>query len=200
MKKVGLKPFNSPINHYNVFYSDGKNFKKILSNYVIPLNGSLPIAYRSLANQLFEDPDPLINIKNIFLANLQVLAEKAMEENILISGIGYLITEEYINARGEYKMHTIDYLNNFKNLDTLLRLYEQHLDEILEGGMESGDIVSLEPDSGKYNIQSLHLRILIPKDLIKAGKVPASFLALPAPPSYEPLLAPKYSSAENHTT
>ena len=78
-------------------------------------------------------------------------------------------------------MNTIDYLSSFNNINELLNIYEQHLNSIIEGGNISGNMLSFEEeniDENHYNINTLYLRVLIPKDLIKENKVPAKRLLI----------------------
>jgi hypothetical protein len=201
-KKVGLNTFEIKINHYNVYNTDYKKFDGFLLCYNAPLYGKeLSKSLRPIDNLLITTDDPFEYAANKLLSCLQVLAEKAMEENILVKGIGYLISEEYITHYGVSKINTIGYLNSFNDLQELLNIYEQHLIGIVEGGDgDSGKMIDVDenPDEDSYNIKTLYLRVLIPKKLIKNEKLPvqqlkyikdtnkliyysSQFLALPAP-------------------
>ena len=180
-KKVYLSHKDVKINHYNVFNTDYKKFDGFLLAYIAPIydtnySNNLILTDKFLieTNNLFE------KAKNILLANLYTLAEKAIEENILVDGIGYLISEEYITPEGIKKINTISYLNSFNSLNELISIYEQHLNGLIEGGQESGNMLVLNDnvDKTSYNIKTLYLRILIPKELIKSNLVPAKLLQL----------------------
>ncbi len=174
------------INHYNVYDADYKKFDGFLLNYLTiifddKILPKLPKITVTEENKV----DLFLKSKNKLLTELYSIAKKAMEEDILVEGIGYLISEEYTTPRGITKINTISYLNSFKSLNELLNIYEQHLDGIMECTSGSGSILvvdNIETDNDSYVIKTLYLRILIPKDLIKRNLVPAKFLLLESSP------------------
>jgi hypothetical protein len=76
-------------------------------------------------------------------------------------------------------------------------LDEKYLNGIIESNQENDSLITLDNniDQNSYNIKTLYLKILIPKDLIKNNVVLAKFLQLPKrleSPNYKLLTANNY--------
>ena len=181
-KKIYLSYKDVVININNIFNTDYKHFDGFLLNYIIPVfDGKISDSLKLTDKYLTKINDPFEKAKNILLANLYTIASKAIEEDILVPGIGYLISEEYVTYEGVNKINTISYLNSFNTLNELMNIYEQHLNGIIEGTQESGDMLAVDPNDvteNSYNIKTLYLRVLMPKDLIRNKIIPAKLLLL----------------------
>jgi hypothetical protein len=171
-QKKGIKITHDPINIGNLVNQDYKIFDGNFLNYFLPIFGAkFSDSYTIPKDFNDTSTDPFINSKTKLLRSLEMMVDKAMEEKILVPGIGYLISEEYITRQGVRQLNTVGYLESFMDKDTILQEYGSHLDGIREGGNDSGHMLTIEDKNankqGSYTVRTLYLRIRIREDLIK---------------------------------